>query len=88
MRISATKGKFGDLKFSMEMRRGYPSARIISVKSTYPDHNKYSYTLLKILQWYYLGLGSLTSQVSKRHYCFLLIQWTHDCRLLLDKKKN
>ncbi len=33
MRTSATRGKFGDLKFSMEMRRGYPRARIISVKS-------------------------------------------------------
>lgn len=30
---SATSGKFGFLKFSMEINRGYPSALVISVKS-------------------------------------------------------
>ena len=33
VRISATREKLGVLKFSMEMRRGYPNALIISVKS-------------------------------------------------------
>ena len=33
VRISATSGKLGVLKFSIEMRRGYPNALIISVKS-------------------------------------------------------
>ncbi len=31
--ISATRGKLGVLKFSIEMSRGYPNALIISVKS-------------------------------------------------------
>jgi len=31
--ISATNGKFGERKFSIEMSRVYPRPRIISVKS-------------------------------------------------------
>ena len=33
MSTSATNLKLGDLKFSIDMRREYPKARIISVKS-------------------------------------------------------
>ena len=33
IRTSATRGKFGDLKFSIDINLGYPKARIISVKS-------------------------------------------------------
>lgn len=39
MRISATKVKFGVLKFSIDINRGYPRALIISVKSVKCNSN-------------------------------------------------
>ena len=45
IRISATKVKFGDLKFSMDISRGYPRARIISVKSFDAEEELYMRSL-------------------------------------------